>query len=157
MAYTPPTVLTRPNKVCLCCDGELKDPTINRSFFTCSKACNLSLTKGLAALSMNDIGSRRKFSKNGWELAVCYFILREAYEPLTGKQVMERARDIFGKKVRFKSKDFNHVFFYYDGTVLKSKERGRNVFQIADKSIPFNQAIRPKYAERLFPQDSNTC
>jgi hypothetical protein len=157
MPYQPKQVQTRPNEVCLCCDGELKEPNYQRSFFTCSKACNLSLSKGISALSMDSIGSRRKFSKNGWELAVCYFILREAHEPLSGKQIMERARDIFGKKVRFKSKDFNHVFFYYDGTVLKTKERGRNVFRISDKSIPFNQSVRPKYAERLFPQGSNTC
>jgi len=146
---------SRPNSVCLACNSTLKETTHQRAFYTCSSSCAYSLNKGISALglSRNAEGrsaKRASFSQNGYQLACAYFILKDAKEPLSGLEVVERVRESFGNKGYFKTSTFANMFSYYGDNVQRKKVGGRFEFFLVDKTVPFNKALKAKYGDYLF-------
>lgn len=150
-------IQTRPNSVCLVCDGGgLKEPNRARSFYTCSELCYRAIQRGISSLSMKDInessGKRRRYSNNGYQLSCAYFVLRESNQSLSGLEVIDRVRNNFGKKRSFKTNSFTHLFPFFENNVERKKINGSFHYSIVDKTIPFNQVLKSKYAEYLFEQ-----
>lgn len=144
--------MTRPNSLCLVCDSpHLKDPTTERRFKYCSKPCSNQANKGIKVLSKDaDLGKRRRNGRNSRELCLTYFVLRKWNEPLSSKQIVNNARDLFGdNKFGSRAKDFNRMFHYFDN-VKKMKINGTNHFQIIDNSIPFNKSLKPRFNKVVF-------
>lgn len=150
-------IQTRPNSVCLVCDRNgLKEPNTARSFYTCSDLCYRAIQRGISSLSMKDInkggGKRRRYSNNGYQLSCAYFVLREANQSLSGLEVIDRVRDNFGKKRSFKTNSFTHLFPFFENNVVREKINGSFHYRIENKTIPFNQVLKSKYAEYLFDE-----
>lgn len=145
-------VLIRPNSFCLVCDEkDLQEPNYQRAFYTCSEYCCRAIHKGISSLSMKNLrekGAKRN-RQNGYQLACAYFVLRKSNQTLSGLEVMDNIRDNFGKKVSFKSKSFNNMFFYFENNIKREKINGKLQY---DKTIPFNQVLKSKYAEHLFEE-----
>ena len=149
-------VLIRPNSFCLVCDEkDLQEPNYQRAFYTCSEYCCRAIHKGISSLSMKNLrekGAKRNYSQNGYQLACAYFVLRKSNQTLSGLEVMDNIRDNFGKKVSFKSKSFNNMFFYFENNIKREKINGKLQYSVVDKTIPFNQVLKSKYAEYLFDE-----
>jgi hypothetical protein len=152
--YKGKQMRSRPNSVCLACDGTLKETTYSRAFYTCSEFCRLAIGKGISSLSMPNIREgidvRRRYAQNGYQLACSYFILRHSNEPLSGLEVVGRMRDNFGKRRAFKTNSFNNMFSYFEDNIQRDKVNGRYEYYVVDKTIPFNEALKAKYGDYLF-------
>lgn len=102
--------------------------------------------------NLREKGAKRNYSQNGYQLACAYFVLRKSNQTLSGLEVMDNIRDNFGKKVSFKSKSFNNMFFYFENNIKREKINGKLQYSVVDKTIPFNQVLKSKYAEHLFEE-----
>lgn len=144
--------ITRPNSLCLVCDSpELKNPNTERMFKYCSKPCAKQANVGIKVLSKNQIhGNNKRSGRNSRELCLTYYILRKWDEPLTSTQIIHNARDLFGEsKIGSRATNFNNMFYYFEN-VRKIKIKGKNYFEIIDKSIPFNKSLKPRFNKVVF-------
>ncbi len=149
--------LKRPNDKCLVCDSpKLKEPTTLRRFKYCSKPCADSANRGLKILSKNVVHNPKKRSgRNSRELCLTYFVLRKWDEPMTSRQIVDSARDMFGDKVLGgRLRNFNNMFMFFSN-VRKTKIKGTNHYQIIDKTIPFNKSLKPRFNKCVFGVDDS--
>tara|TARA_R110000803_G_scaffold173062_2_gene235789 strand:+ start:433 stop:873 length:441 start_codon:yes stop_codon:yes gene_type:complete len=141
---------SRPNDVCLACDGVCKAPTHDRSYYYCSVNCSRKTSKGISPLSLGETNeNRRRYANNGSQLAMCWYVIRIANHPLSGVEIMDRARDLFGKRVRLKAKSFTHFASYYEN-IESSKKRGNYYFQALNTALSFKQVLKPRYSQYLY-------
>jgi hypothetical protein len=152
--YKGKHIRSRPNSVCLACNGTLKETTHARAFYTCSEFCRRAIGKGISSLSMpnirNGVDVKRRYSQNGYQLACAYFILKHSNEPLSGLEVMDRVRNNFGRRRLFKTNTFNNMFSYFGDNIQRNKVNGRYEYHVVDKTVPFNEVLKAKYGDYLF-------
>ena len=141
---------SRPNKGCLACDGPCKEPTLDRSFYYCSVFCSRNTSRGISPLSLRETNeNRKKYSNNGTQLAMCWFVIRNANEPLKGIEIMDKARELFGKRVRLKAKTFANLAPYFT-TIKITKKGGVNYFHTTHPELSFQKVLKPRYTQYLY-------
>ena len=134
----------RPNKNCLFCDEVLTiKPTPNRAFYTCGQECWDCLNRSLNLFSP-EVNRRR--GQNMFELAVMWWVIRNATTPIPHHQIQEQMRNEFGQRQAFKDRltSFSLKYFVPDCyTVIQT----RNVMLYECEDRPFNEVLRSKYLD----------
>jgi len=150
----PKRVRTRPNTECLCCGKTLeREPNYQRAFYYCSEYCRLNTQRGISALSLSEgKGRKTRNCVSGSQLAMCWFALKSSPHRLSAVQVMERAKDLFGEKVRMKSKSFQQIYHYFNDAVCRERPTKSRPFEYfaTDKSLSFKEVLKERYANHLY-------
>ncbi len=134
----------RPNSECLFCDNPLTTKeNVNRAFFTCGKECWDSLHRSLN-LFTPEVNRRR--GQNMFELAMMWWVLRNATSPIPHHQVRERMRNMFGEQQVFKDRltSFSLKYFNSDSYTVSHTPK---VMLYECKDLPFNKVLRKKYLD----------